>query len=277
MNNPHFEILNFNCFPTQDQKRTLSLLEWVTANIVVEAIVRQRNFQPKTIKGPTAKLGRFQRIAFLNEFTDDKGHIYPFSKTHYSVLLGATKIAESIITNPGFNKKQNKLIIPGEHYLKSRGGVNFSLNSIVSNHPIILDKKKDFKRKGIHFDLKEVTEKNDTFHFFSPATKATLPHLGEIELSIRDEKRTIKELNDIINNFTPTYLRFFKKTNVNAHEDYWLVSLTLVRNQLCHAGTYVLPHINLDVEPFIERCAISQRQHDLAIQTSSNNNSSLKE
>lgn len=272
---PNFETLNFNFFPTQDQKRTLSLLEWVTASLVVEAIVRQRAFQPKPVsEGPLAHLGKFNRIAFLNEYMDDKGHIYPFAKTHYSVLLGAVKLAESIITNPGFNQKQNTPVIPGEHLLRNRGGVHFSLNSIVSNQEIILGQKKGFKQKGILVNLHEVETKNETYQTFFPSMEMMLPHLGKFDLILRDEKRTMKELNAIINNFTPTYIRFMKKTNTKAHENYWIVSMSLIRKHLCHPGTYILPHVNLDLEPFIERSATSQRQHDRALHTSSDQTSS---
>ena len=251
VNMENYTSLTFNVRTTDDQRRTLSLLNWVSNQIVIEAIVMKRNYKASLThsKGPFPDLGKFDKIRFLDDFLDDKGYIYPFSRTHISVLLGAVHIASNIIHEPGSNQKVGRKI-PGEYQLSTRGGVSFSFNAAVNS-----------KQREGKIDFKKVDEKNDINFTFKPTTTATLPHLGEVELTLKDEKKTVNEVNKIFENYRPTYVRFNQRTKSNDHENYWIASITFIHKAIFVRGNYLMKNANLDIEPFIERTAYHERLH----------------
>lgn len=242
-----FETLEFRVFANTTQRLTLLFLKTVTATVVVEAIVRQRNFYRKKFpSGALTDLGKFDKARFLTSYLDDKSGLFPISQTHPSILAGATMIADSIITEPG-KDDNNKPKIPGQYQLNYRGGVNYAFNLILNN----------FQSSP---SLNEVSVTEKVKDYFKPMFQAEFPHLGEIKIGILDEKRSIEEINQVFEYYRPIFALFKEKQDKNDHENYWILNVILIHKAHYTPMDIKVPGYQIVDEPLVVRPAYLERR-----------------
>lgn len=244
--------LTFRIFTTVDQRSTLMQLHSMTKSIVFEAILRQRAyFRKRYPVGQVEDFGHFDRFGFLDEFMEDKGFIKPFDQLHVSLLLGAVKIAENIITQPEYISKETKRKIPGLYQFNSKGGVSFAFNAIVNN-----------RLCSPQFFPKTVESERDNLFF--PECRFEFPHLGEIKGNVFNKDLTIGSINEILEQYNPIYGRFSEVNQTGKNDNYWTLAVTFIRKEVFTAINTKLQHVDLDVEPVTFPCAYSLRKKRMA-------------
>lgn len=245
--------LNFRIFTSIDQRSTLMQLHAMTKSIVFEAILRQRAYlRGQYPTGQVENFGHFDRFGFLDEFMEDKGFIKPFDQLHVSLLLGAVKIAENIITQPNYVNKATKKAIPGLYQFNTKGGVAFAFNAIVND-----------RMATPSFFPNHVETKKDAV--FSPDCRFEFPHLGEIRAQAYSKELTTDDVNNIFENYKPLYGRFTEVIQTNKNENFWALTVTFIRKEFFKGIDIKLQHVNLDVVPVTFPCAYSlRRQRELA-------------
>ena len=240
--------VTFRIFTTIDQRSTLIQLHAMTKAIVYEAILRQRALlRGRYPTGQVDDFGLFDRFAFLDEFIYDKGFIKPFDQLHISLLLGAVKIAENIITQPEQYSTLTKRKIPGLYQFSTKGGVSFAFNAIVN----------DRMETPIFFPEKATEKEGRTFH---PDCRFEFPHLGEIRAQAYDKDLTIKELNTIFEDYKPLYGRFTEYKQINKNDNFWSLSVTFIRKEMFKGIDINLKHVNFDIEPVTFPTAYTTRK-----------------
>ena len=246
-----FETLNFRVFTNTEQRLTLLFLRNVTEIIVTEAIIRQRNFYRKKFPtGALTDLGKFDKVKFLTSYLEDKSQLYPVNQVHPSILAGATRIADAILTEPGKDEKRQPKV-PGQYQLRYRGGVNYVFNLILNNHqstPLLNDVP--------------VTEK--TKDYFAPYFNANFPHLGDIQVSLLDTNRNIDEINQIFQFYRPLYALFREIQDKNSHENFWTLNVILIHKDHYNAMDIHVPGYQPVEEPVVIRTAYQERQRKSA-------------
>lgn len=243
--------LTFQIFADIDQRATLIQLHAMTKSIVFEAILRQRAAlrlcQPN---GQATDFGHFDSLCFLDEFMEDKGFIKPFDQLHASLLLGAVKIAEDIISKPEHTDKETKKKIPGLHQFATKGGVCFAFNATVNGRAL-----------PPLFNAEPVEVRKDDI--FLPGYQLEFPHLGEITAHIASKGLTVFGINDILNDYLPTYGRFVEVSQPRKNDNLWILEITFVRKEDFVAIDAKLPHVSLDVEPVSFPSAYMRRKKRL--------------
>ena len=242
-----YETLTFHVFATPDQRLTLIELKAITATVVVEAIMQQRNFlRKKHPTGALTDLGKFDRVKFLKSYLEDKGDIIPINMTDFNVIAGATKIAEAILREPGKDEKTKKKKVPGQYQLNYRGGVNYMFNLIVNNRQTTpnLGYVPLTKKVGRNFD---------------PPFIANFPHLEDIKLILTDEKRTIEDIQKVFEFYRPVSGLFKENNDYTNHENYWTLTVVFVHKDLYEPLKLTLPPMARAPEPFVIRTAYHTR------------------
>lgn len=244
--------LTFRIFTTVDQRSTLMQLHAMTKSIVFEAILRQRAYlRGRYPTGQVEDFGRFDRFGFLDEFMEDKGFIKPFDQLHVSLLLGAVKIAENIITQPEHTNKETKKKIPGLYQFASKGGVSFAFNAKVNN-----------RMDSPLFTPVTISEKRDSV--FYPECRFDFPHLGELRAHAYSKEFSTYAINTIFEDYIPLYGRFTEVVQTSKNENFWSLAVTFIRKELFNGIDIKLQHVNLDVEPVTFPCAYTLRKKRLA-------------
>ena len=244
--------LTFRIFTDIDQRSTLIQLHAMTKAIVFEAILRQRAYlRGRYPTGQVEDFGYFDRFGFLDEFMEDKGFIKPFDQLHVSLLLGAVKIAENIITQPEHFNKETKKKIPGLYQFASKGGVSFAFNAIVNN-----------RMDSPSFTPVTVTEKREGTFF--PDCYFEFPHLGELKATVYGKEYSTQDINTIFEDYKPLYGRFIEVVQTSKNENFWSLAVTFIRKEVFKGIDIKLQHVNLDVEPVAFPAAYSLRKKRLA-------------
>lgn len=230
--------LTFDIYVDTDQRSTLMHLYAMTKAIVFEAILHQRGalrlYQPN---GQVKDFGHFDRLHFLDEFMEDKGFIKPFDQLHASLLLGAVKIAEDIISQPEHTDKETKKKIPGLYQFATKGGVCFALNAKVNDQDV-----------SPQFSFRPIEVRQQKDNLFLPACHFEFPHLGEIPAHIQSKALTTYAVNDILSDYIPAYGRFIEVNQSTKNDNLWSLEVTFIRKEDFVPISAKLPHLNLDVE-----------------------------
>lgn len=256
--------LTFSIFATVDQQSTLMQLHAMTKAIVFEAILRQRGYLRYCYpKGQVEDFGHFDRFGFLDEFMEDKGFIKPFDQLHVSLLLGAVKIAEDIITQPEHLSKETKKKIPGLYQFATKGGIPFAFNAKVNDR---LETPSFFPRT--------VELKKDAL--FLPDCRFEFPHLGEIRGYVQSKELTTFAVNEVINDYKPTYGRFIEIAQSKKNRNLWSLEVTFVRKELFEDIDIKFQHVNLDVEPVTFPTAYSLRSQRETTEVKNRDHTSCK-